>query len=40
MKRYSHFTQAAQIPNGAIIKAQFPTAGPIFISGFETAHLR
>lgn len=40
MKRYSHFTQAAQIPNGAIIKAQFPAAGPIFISSFETAHLR
>jgi broad specificity phosphatase PhoE len=40
MKRYSHFTQAAQIPNGAIIKAQFPPTGPIFISSFETAHLR
>lgn len=39
MKRYSHFTQAVQIPNGAIIKAQFPAAGPIFISNFETTHL-
>jgi broad specificity phosphatase PhoE len=39
MKRYSHFTQAAQIPNGAIIKTQFPPTGPIFISNFETAHL-
>ncbi len=39
MKRYSHFTQAAQIPNGAIIKAQFPEKGPIFISNFDVAHM-
>lgn len=39
MKRYSHFTQAAQIPNGAIVRAQFPAEGPIFISNFDTIHL-
>lgn len=38
MHRYSHFTQAAQIPNGAIIRAQFPANGPIFISSFDTNH--
>ena len=40
MKRYSHFTQAAQIANGAIIKAHFPPNGPLFISSFDTAHLQ
>ncbi len=40
MKRYSHFTQAAQIPNGAIIKAQFPAQGSIFIANFDTTHMR
>ena len=39
MKRYSHFIQALQIPNGAIIKAQFPQNGSIFIASFETSHL-
>lgn len=39
MKQYSHFTQAVQIPNGAIVKVQFPPTGPIFIASFETAHL-
>ena len=40
MQRYSHFTQAAQIPNGAIIKGHFPAAGPIFISNFDTTHMK
>jgi broad specificity phosphatase PhoE len=40
MKRYSHFTQALKIPNGAIIKTQFPRNGSIFISSFEMAHLK
>ena len=39
MTRYAHFIQAAVIPNGAIIKAHFPPTGPIYISGFDTAHL-
>ena len=38
MKRYSHFTQAVQIPNGAIIKAQFSINDPVFISEFNTSH--
>jgi broad specificity phosphatase PhoE len=40
MKRYSHFTQAAQIPNGAIIRAQIPREGPIFIANFDVTHVR
>ncbi|MCP4427046.1 MAG: histidine phosphatase family protein [Chloroflexi bacterium] len=40
MKRYSHFTQAAKISNGAIIKAQFPVEGPIFISNFDIEHMK
>lgn len=40
MKRYSHFTQAVQIPNGAIIKARFPATGPIFVSSFEITQLQ
>lgn len=40
MKRYSHFTQALKIPNGAIIKTQFPRNASIFVSSFETAHLK
>ena len=39
MKRYSHFTQAVQIPNGSIIRAEFPAGGPIFISEFDISHL-
>ncbi len=40
MKRYSNFTQAVQIPNGAIVRAQFPAAGSVFIANFDTAHMR
>lgn len=40
MKNYHHFIQAERIPNGAIVKAQFSPEGSIFISNFETAHLR
>lgn len=40
MEQYHHFLQALQIPNGAIVKAQFPLNSPIFISNFEMAHLR
>ena len=40
MKRYHHFIQAERIPNGAVIEAQFPLTGPIFISNFETTHLK
>jgi broad specificity phosphatase PhoE len=40
MKQYHHFIQALQIPNGAVVKAQFPPTGPIFISSFDVAHLK
>ena len=40
MKQYHHFIQALQIPNGAIVKAKLPSTGPIFMSGFNMAHLK
>lgn len=39
MQRYAYFTQAVQMPNGAILKTQFGEDGRIFFSGFDTAHV-
>lgn len=39
MRRYSRFVRAVKAPNGSICRAQFPSSGPIYLSGFDTSHL-